>query len=279
VSILVAVQVHEGMVLAADSAITNAFGTGQSDANVYFGGNKLVNVYKGLPIAVAFCGAASLGPAPMAVVLKDFRERIRCERSADFEQLKRRLSVGDMAARLRAYVYEERYKAIESQLPAAGDRPVMVLWVAGISAAESATELWQITVDSQGQCPPTTCVGPAGNCGVYWSGDKEAISRLMNGIGDAAQAALLGLIPGPIGTQVQQALITASQANLWAPAMPIQDAIELADYLVDSTIRFARFRKGYQTVGGAIDIAAITRHEGFRWVQRKLYFPPELNGG
>lgn len=43
-SVLVAVQVHEGMVLAADSAIMNAFGTGQSDANVYFGGNKLADL-------------------------------------------------------------------------------------------------------------------------------------------------------------------------------------------------------------------------------------------
>ena len=33
------------------------------------------------------------------------------------------------------------------------------------------------------------------------------------------------------------------------------------------------------SVGGAVEIAAITKHEGFRWVQRKEVYPPNLNQG
>jgi hypothetical protein len=48
------------------------------------------------------------------------------------------------------------------------------------------------------------------------------------------------------------------------PTMPIQDAIDLARYLVEVTMGFIKFSIGKQpkTVGGTIEIAAITKHEG-----------------
>lgn len=50
--------------------------------------------------------------------------------------------------------------------------------------------------------------------------------------------------------------------------MPIQDAIDLAPYLVETTIGFIRFSVPRpKTGGGPIEIAAITKHEGFQWVQ------------
>jgi hypothetical protein len=59
--------------------------------------------------------------------------------------------------------------------------------------------------------------------------------------------------------------------------MPIQDAIDLAHFLVDATIQFVRFSPGSPTVGGPIEIATITKHEGFKWVARKHYFESRLN--
>ena len=61
--------------------------------------------------------------------------------------------------------------------------------------------------------------------------------------------------------------------------MPIQDAIDLASYLVDVTIGFTKFsiKKQPKTVGGSIEIAAITKHDGFRWIQRQQFYPASLN--
>jgi hypothetical protein len=59
--------------------------------------------------------------------------------------------------------------------------------------------------------------------------------------------------------------------------MPIQDAIELAEFLVHTAIMFSRFTPGPQAVGGPIEIAAITKHEGFKWIRRKHYFHSEFN--
>ncbi|PPD15135.1 MAG: hypothetical protein CTY25_07615 [Methylobacterium sp.] len=59
--------------------------------------------------------------------------------------------------------------------------------------------------------------------------------------------------------------------------MPIQDAIELADFLVDVTKRYFRFKPGADTVGGDTDIAVVTRYERFKWIKRKHFYPAELN--
>ena len=59
--------------------------------------------------------------------------------------------------------------------------------------------------------------------------------------------------------------------------MPIQDAIDLVHFLIDTTCGYVRFAPDPATVAQPIDSAAVTRHEGFRWVRRKHYFPAALN--
>ena len=67
-----------------------------------------------------------------------------------------------------------------------------------------------------------------------------------------------------------------SSPTLVTPGMPIHDAIALTRFLMDATIGYVRFRVDLQpkTVGGPVDMAVITRHEGFRWVQRKKLSGP-----
>jgi hypothetical protein len=47
--------------------------------------------------------------------------------------------------------------------------------------------------------------------------------------------------------------------------------------MVDVTVGFVKFRPGPPTVAEPTDVAAITKHEGFRWVRRKHYYSQELN--
>ena len=61
------------------------------------------------------------------------------------------------------------------------------------------------------------------------------------------------------------------------PTMPVQDAINLADFLVDASKKFSAFLPGATVVGGDIDIATVTKHEGFRWIRRKYYYSRTLN--
>jgi len=50
---------------------------------------------------------------------------------------------------------------------------------------------------------------------------------------------------------------------LGASEMPIQDAIDLADFLVEICKKTSRLVPGPQIIGGPTDIAVITKHEGF----------------
>ena len=59
--------------------------------------------------------------------------------------------------------------------------------------------------------------------------------------------------------------------------MPVQDAINLADFLVDVTKRYFAFLPGANVVGGETDIATVTKYEGFKWIKRKHYYPDHLN--
>ena len=67
------------------------------------------------------------------------------------------------------------------------------------------------------------------------------------------------------------------QLPLGVPAMPIKDAIDLVKFLADISVNSSRFVPGAQVIGGPIDIAVITKHEGFKWIQRKHYYNKDLN--
>lgn len=52
---------------------------------------------------------------------------------------------------------------------------------------------------------------------------------------------------------------------------------EVAFSLVELTSRKRRYSTDMETVGGPIDVAILTRNEGFVWVKRKHYFDADLN--
>lgn len=59
--------------------------------------------------------------------------------------------------------------------------------------------------------------------------------------------------------------------------MPKQELANLAEHLINITSMKRRVSAEEESVGGPIDLAVITRSEGFVWVKRKHYFDPELN--
>lgn len=59
--------------------------------------------------------------------------------------------------------------------------------------------------------------------------------------------------------------------------MPKPELAKMAEALIDLTSIKRRVSKGMETVGGAVDVAVISKSDGFVWIKRKHYFPPELN--
>ncbi len=114
---------------------------------------------------------------------------------------------------------------------------------------------------------------------ISWFGGEDYLSRFI-----------FGIDPNIVPLLTQNKIVDEDTANkivelckknlpipLGTPEMPIQDAIELAKFLVNIAENTSMFLPGPQLVGGPIDIAVITKHEGFKWIQRKHYYTQELN--
>ena len=59
--------------------------------------------------------------------------------------------------------------------------------------------------------------------------------------------------------------------------MPKPELARMAEALVELTSIKRRVSRGLETVGGPIDVAVISKTEGFVWVKRKHYFSADLN--
>ena len=278
VTIAVLIKVNDGFVLAADSATTvSAAGADGSPRvlNIYNNANKIFNLHKALPIGAMTWGLGNIGPASIATLAKDLRLRFSGGDSAhpDWKLDAENYQMSDVAERAREFFEDEKYRP----LCANGDVvPDLGLLVGGYSSGDAAPELYLIQL-GQGSTPTLTPTLEH-DTGATWFGQPEAITRIMLGTSTMLPQALVNLGVPP--DQVQSTVDTIQQqvnVPLVSPAMPIQDAIELAEFLVDATIQFVRFSPGSPTVGGPVEVACITKHEGFRWVARKHYFSTHLN--
>jgi hypothetical protein len=51
----------------------------------------------------------------------------------------------------------------------------------------------------------------------------------------------------------------------------------MAETLVNLTLFKQKVTVGSETVAGPVDVAVISKGDGFIWIKRKHYFKPELN--
>lgn len=56
-----------------------------------------------------------------------------------------------------------------------------------------------------------------------------------------------------------------------------EDLAEMAESLVKMTCLKRHVTTDEETVGGPVDVAVITKGDGFIWIKRKHYFDPSLN--
>ena len=282
-TIAISLKVNDGLVLAADSASTlieqSAEGVPGNVVNVYNHANKIANLRKGFAIGAVTWGAGSIGVASISTLLKDLRRRFTGDDPDHIEWTldKDGYSIEEVASRLRAFMYEEKYAPAFEGWPKE-DQPVLGFIVAGHAPGESLADEYQVLI-ADGACGPPVPLRPHEAAGVTWNGEPEAITRLLLGFSAQLPAVLVDQlkVPPEQTAAIVDILRDSLERHFVHSAMPIQDAIDLAEFLVDLTIKVSRFAPGAPTVGGEIEIAAITTHEGFKWVRRKHYYSSEFN--
>ena len=272
-TIVVSVKVTDGVVLASDSATTFMDSSGTA-VKVYNNANKIFNLVKGLPLGAMTYGAGSIGPSSIATLSKDLRAHFADENSPHyFDRLN--YTVEEVALKCQAFFDEQFNTAYPEGLPNA----VMGYRVCGYGSHDMLAQGWEFYVGDTGDVPPTAFYNTEA-FGPRWAGDGEALNRLVLGFSENVMVALTdeGLDPSAVD-DVRRKIISKTFRELYLAAMPIQDAIELAKFLAETAAKFSHFSLLAATIGGPIEIATITKHEGFRWVARKHYFTPALNPG
>jgi hypothetical protein len=218
-------------------------------------------------------GMGSIGMAPIHALAKDLRLQMRTQGQPSWLD-KESYTIERVAELARAFLYEEHYLKLAEPLPPPHS---LEFWIGGFSAGSKTHELWKIEIEN-GKCalPHRLCAG--GQSGLFWGGQPAPINRLLIGYDPSLSEALIDAGVAKDELSDLLALIRdRTEAHLIDPAMPIQDAIELVDFLVGTAKAYFRFFPGADTVGGDTDIAVVTRHEQFKWVKRKHFYPQHLN--
>ena len=270
-TVCVAIKVHDCIVFAADSAsslvATNPQGQ-SSVTNIYEHGIKVFNLHRELPVVAMTAGMGHLGPASISNLAKDLRLELHGDGAEAVEEDS--YTIESITNRARDF-FEERYNAIN---PAPANPHAFEFWVGGYGANGARGEIWKFKIETGTVHPAEQLVKAEDDDSVVWGGQIKAIARLMLGLDNEMATALLQrkLTPQDI-SDIRKEIYTP----LVHSSMPIQDAINLADFLVDVTKRYFAFLPGANIVGGDTEIATVTKHEGFKWIKRKHYYPAHLN--
>lgn len=275
-TIAVSVKVNDGVVLASDSASSLVHiddkNLNVSIMNVYEHADKIFNLYKELPVGVVSWGAGGIGKESISTLAKDFRKLI--QKDGDFEIDNNEYSIKEIAYLFNDF-FQKKYNAVYRDLKLENS-PGIGFIVAGYSSDENLPEEYIMEISKKNKNPEL--IRPKDQGGAAWFGQPEAIFRIVKGYSGVFPDMLLKM---GVPEKDVKIIIEESQKNIEASlihdAMPIKDAIDLAKFLVELTINFVRFNPGAQTVGGAIDIASITKHEGFKWINRKHYYQKDIN--
>jgi hypothetical protein len=269
-TVIVSVKINDGIIMAADSAST--FGNGQ----IYLTADKMVNLVKGLPIGVMATGAGGIGVESLATLLKDLRHRLSGSGDAQWAQWAlhpNEYTLEEVAGRVREFLFD---KAQQQNYDV-----FIKLRICGYSAGKPLPEVWEVEINGRVNCPGPTRVQGEADVGARWDGEYDAMNRIMLGWGANMVAALRNIfnLSEPDAIALLPKFTEQLMEQMVLAAMPVQDAIDLARYMVETTIGYVRFAVNRQPkgVGGPVEIAAITKHEAFKWVQRRHFFPEALN--
>lgn len=273
-TICIGIKVNDGVVFVADSATTllSPYGDGsQFGVRVYNHADKVFNLYRGQPIVSMTCGLGNFGNESIATISKCIRDKLMSEDSGIDPMDYTIQSIAEFAYQ----EFKRRYDPLDATIKTHSS---FEYFIAGFPTNSNRSEIWKI-VFSNGETPEPVMLVNSDNSDIIWAGQPEACIRLILGVSSQTRFVLQSTgLSEEQSEQLQQSIMSASLSPFLVPSMPMPDAISLAEFLASTTVNFVKFMPGADTVGGSLDIATITKYEGFKWIKRKHFYPTHLNG-
>ena len=254
--------------MAADSAVTlhgqiqTPSGVADTVVQQFNFANKVTR-FKDYPIGLMSWGLASISDRSIQSLIMEFEHTYQSAKG-----LAEPFTVNGIADDLLAFM-KDRY---ETAYTDPNSRPVLGMLVGGYSKNEFFADAYTCELSSANAAwtqtrPKKTDGRPS--FGANWFGQTQPLQRLIKGHDPRGLSELVAR--GADAAIIQKWVDdNASEFPLVFDGMPLQDAIDFANYAIQVVIGAFRFGIGPQLCGGAVDIAVITPTT-FRWAQRKQW--------
>ena len=264
-SLGIAFKGPEGIVLAADSRVTLTVEMQRGGEKMmlpatYDNATKLLQLSGIRNVGVVTYGIGAIGqkePRTAHSFLPELEEALSKEKIGQ-------LSVEDFAKRFSDFFMAQW----NAKMPAEYSGPDMVFLIGGFDEGAAYGKVYKVAIPSN----PTPEEQSANQFGVTWGGQLEYTNRLLKGfdpqlpvivktflnLTDEQQVALEKHLEGALSTKIPY------------PFLPLQDCVNLSIFLIRTTMELQNWIVGVRGVGGAIDVATITRTDGFKPVQKKI---------
>ena len=256
-SLGVVVKGPEGVVLAADSRVTLTAQLPNEPPMVVNFDNATKLLSFGEPhdyVGAVTYGAAVIGLRTAHSYIPEFELGLPEER----------LGVEEFAERLSAF-FGDRWNENQQQAPGPGIQFV----VGGYDPSEPYGSVFVFDIPNQPQPEPKN---PGNEFGIAWGGQLGIMARLIHGYDPKFLAAIQERFE-TTAEDVQafaQGLKPQLEFRIPYQVLPLQDCIDLATFMVRTTMTAQNLGIGVRGVGGQIDVAYVSRTQPIKYVQRKI---------
>jgi hypothetical protein len=268
-SLGIVVKGTEGIVLAADSRVTLTaiMQTPGAPSNApqfqlpvnFDNATKLLTFGK----PNKWIGAVTYGEAVIGTTASDLRtaQSYVPEFESGLDPAER-LTVAQFSARLSEFFLRQW----QDRMPTDHPGPGMTFVVAGFDKDKPYGSVYLFTIPTA----PEAVERSPNDFGVTFGGQLELTDRILRGYDTRVLAIVRDTLHTPLGQMqnLEQAL-RGLQLTIPYHLLPLQDCIDLAIFLIRTTTTAQNLSIGIRGVGGAIDVAVITKREGLNIIQRK----------
>lgn len=252
----------EGIVLAADSRVTLTAerpGDKVLIPAAFDNARKLLKVVKQNYVGFVTYGIGAIGqkePRTAHSFLPEFEAKLFMENK------ERRLSVLKFSEKVSEFYLLQW----EASMPKDYKGPDLVFLIGGFDVDAAYGKVFEVGIPSR----PKPKEWHKDSFGAVWGGQREFTDRIIQGF----DPNLPKLIKKGLGLNAEQEEklgneLKKLQVPIPFPFLPLQDCVDLSIFLIRTTMSIQRWQVGIRGVGGAIDVATITRTEGFEPVQQK----------
>jgi hypothetical protein len=258
-TVVVALALSDGLVLAADSRLTLTFaGTTKPEYKIASdSASKLFGVGN---VGIAFYGEAFILERNISSFVSEFDASLKESKPSGIDE------TAKLFAAFFSKYYDQHNKATKQS-------PNIGFILAGYTN-DGYGKLIELTYPEK-RDPQELPNSTRKNQGAIWRGQIDVITRLIKGFDPAigSLATFAGLEQPKQQAFVQE--LTGLQYHIPFAYLMLQDGIDLALMLVQTTVDIQRFSFGMLSsvgaipgVGGAVDVIAITP-TGLTWIRRK----------